>query len=266
VKIGACCDLTDTTVPAAEVARAVEAAWLDSFTVTQRIHVPASRADLLTEPGHEMDANGLDPFVSLTAAAVATSRIEIGTAAVYPALLDPIVLAKQVASLDVVSGGRFLFGITPGWLKEEIAAHGVDPATRWQVMREKVLALKQLWTADVASFDGEFVHLPPVKVGLRPQQRPHPPILVGSNGPRGLARALEYGDEWFPIVSHAALDAMPSPLPMPTTGFAWEADEPLVARCRAAGLRRLLVYLYPESREALEDWLVKMRTFVRGRG
>jgi len=255
MKIGACCDLTDTTVPVAEVARALEDAGLESFTVTQRIHVPASRADLLAEPGHEMDANGLDPFVSLTTAAAATSRIKIGTAAVYPALLDPIVLAKQVASLDVVSGGRFLFGITPGWLEEEIAAHGVDPPTRWKVMREKVLAMKELWTADVASFDGEFVHLPPVKVGLRPLQKPHPPILVGSNGPHGLARALEYGDEWFPMVSLESLDAMPQPLPIKTTGFTWGLDAELARRCEQMGFERLLFYLYPDSRGALDSWL-----------
>ena len=266
--LGVCVDLTDRTVPMVDVARAAEIAGLESLVQTQRIHLPESRADLLQEAGHEMDAGLFDPFVTLAAAAAVTSRIKLGTGACYAALYDPLILAKQVATLDQVSGGRFLFGITPGWMEEEIANHGVEPRQRWRVMREKVLAMKSLWTERTAEFHGEFVDFAPVRVGLRPVQRPHPPILVGSNGPHGVARAVEYGDEWFPIVGSQTIDELPLLMELlteqcraagrerlPVTAFLWEPDAALLERCADSGVSRCVVYLYPESRRVLEEFL-----------
>jgi probable F420-dependent oxidoreductase len=215
-----------------------------------------------------MDANLLDPFVALAAAAAVTSRIKIGTGGCYAALYDPLILAKQVATLDQISGGRFLFGITPGWLEEEIANHGVQPRLRWRVLREKVLAMKRLWTEDIAEFHGEFVDFAPVRVGLRPVQQPHPPILVGSNGRNGVARALEYGDEWFPVVGSQNIGDLAGLMEhladgcrgagrttLPVTAFVWELNAELLDRCADSGISRWVVYLYPDSRGAVDQFL-----------
>jgi len=218
-----------------------------------------------------MDANLLDPFVALGAAAAVTSRIKLGTGACYAALYDPIILAKQVATLDHLSSGRFLFGITPGWLEEEVRNHGVDPAQRWQVMREKVLTMKAIWTQEEAEFHGRFFDFAPIRTGLKPLQQPHPPILVGSNGPRGRARAVEYGDEWFPVVSHkvdlpAALEELRQSCEtagrraIPVTAFLWELDEALLQRCAELGVGRCVVYLYPTRLDLVEDFLDRCTT------
>jgi probable F420-dependent oxidoreductase len=259
-------DLTDYGVGISDLARWVEAAGLESLFLTQRIHLPASRGELLEQEGHEMDANLLDPFVALGAAAAVTSRIKLGTGACYAALYDPIILAKQVATLDHVSSGRFLFGITPGWLEDEVRNHGVNPALRWQVMREKVLAMKAIWTGEKVEFHGRFVDFAPILTGLKPLQLPYPPILVGSNGPGGRARALDYGDEWFPIVSdkldlRAELEELRQSCQaagrdsIPVTAFLWELDEGLLQRCAELGVGRCLVYLYPTRRELVENFL-----------
>jgi probable F420-dependent oxidoreductase len=272
--LGVDLDLTEFGVGITDLGKWVEAAELESLFLTQRIHLPASRGDLVEQEGHEMDANLLDPFVALGAAAAVTSRIKLGTGACYAALYDPIILAKQVATLDHVSSGRFLFGVTPGWLEEEVSNHGVDPAKRWQVMREKVQAMKVLWTREEAEFHGSFVDFAPIRTGLKPLQQPHPPILVGSNGPRGRARAVEYGDEWFPVVSHeldlrAALEELrqycqaAGRSPIQVTGFLWELDEPLLERCAELGVGRCLVYHYPSRQELVEDFLERCTILSR---
>ena len=138
---------------------------------------------------------------------------------------DPIVLAKQVASLDVMSGGRFVLGVGAGWNAEEIADHGVDPARRWAVMRERVLAMRAIWTADQAEFHGEHVSFGPLWSWPKPVQRPGPPIMVGGHGDRVIDRVLEYGDEWL---------VMPSP-GRPPLG---ERIRLLHARADAAGRSR----------------------------
>lgn len=270
MRFGIGADVTDRTVPVTELARAVEDVGLEHLLLSQRIHLPTSEASLLDEPNHEMDANLLDPFVALTAAAVATSRILIGTGACYAALYDPITLAKQVATIDHISGGRFLFGVTPGWLESEVANHGIDPAMRWDVMREKVLAMRELWTGQDVGYGGRFVHFEPVRVGLRPLQKPYPPILVGSHGPRGMRHTVEYGDEWYPIVgpttdlavdlkrlAEMCLAAGREPVPV-TAGALWTANEEVVERCAALGVRRISIYVYPTSRAVLDESLERI--------
>jgi len=271
MRIGVDADVTSSTVPLAELGRAIEDAGLDALFVTQRTHLQASAKSLLEEPGHEMDADTLDPFVALTAVAVATHRIWIGTGACYAAVYDPLILAKQVASLDQVSGGRFQFGVTPGWDEDEVRDHGVDPATRREVMREKLLAMRRLWTDPEASFEGAYVHVPPTLLGLRPRQQPYPPILVGSHGRSGMAQAVEYGDEWFPILGSkldfeteiAVLERLCEAAGRPTlpvTVFAWDADVEALERAARAGVSRALLYVYPDGRKALDNAL---ETLVR---
>jgi len=266
MRIGVDADVTESTVPMAELGRAIEDAGLDSLFVTQRTHLPVSQRELLDDPGHQMDAHLLDPFVALTAAAMATNRIWIGTGACYAAVYDPLLLARQVASVDQVSGGRFQFGVTPGWDEDEVRDHGVDPAVRREVMRENVLAVRRLWTEPEASFEGTYVHVPPTVLGLRPRQDPYPAILVGSHGRSGLRQAVEYGDEWFPILnSRLDLDrdvaelgrlceAAGRPL-LPITVFAWEADEAALECAARHGVSRALVYVYPKGRRDLDEAL-----------
>lgn len=267
MRIGVDADVTDYTVPITEFARAVEDAGLESLFLTQRTHLTASRRDLLAQPGHKMDADLLDPFVTLGAAAAVTSRIKIGTGACYVAIYDPIILARQVATLDQISGGRFLFGITPGWDELEIQNHGVDPALRWRVMREKVLALKGLWTEQESEFHGRFVDFDPVWLGLKPAQQPHPPILIGSHGSRGIRRVAEYGDEWFPVLTDgldlegdmqelARLCREAGRDPAPVTVFLWEFDEEAIERCAKAGVARCVIYVFPERRDDV-DWFLE---------
>jgi probable F420-dependent oxidoreductase len=266
MKFGVGADVTDCGVAVTDFARAVEDAGLESLLVSQRIHVPASRSELLEQELYKTEANLLDPFVALGAAAAVTSRLKLGPAGCFAALYDPIILAKQVATLDQVSSGRVLFGITPGWLEEEVRNHGVNPTLRAQVLREKVLAMKTIWTDAVAEFHGQFVDFAPIRTGLRPWQQPHPPILVGSQGAKGLARTAECGNEWFPVVgADFDLGAQMNELARlchargrPTalvTAFLWELDESLIEQCAKAGVNRCVVYFYPERQGVVQSFL-----------
>ena len=148
-----------------------------------------------------------DPFVSLMAAAAATRTIKLGTAICLVVEHDPIVLAKAVATLDWLSGGRVLFGIGGGWNREEMEDHGTPFARRWHVLRERIQAMKALWTQDEASFHGEFVNFDRAVSNPKPVQRPHPPILFGGATPQGRARVVDYCDGWIPI--DVLLDDLP---------------------------------------------------------
>lgn len=158
----------DGHVGVAELARPAEEASLGSLFQVQYTHLTVGRCDLLEKPGEEdiltpAERAGIpDPFVALGAAAAVTQRVNLGAGACYPAVYDPILLAKQAATLDQISRGRFLFGVTAGWDDLLFRNHGIDPALRWQVMREKVLAVKELWTQPEAGFRGRFAGFAPV--------------------------------------------------------------------------------------------------------
>jgi probable F420-dependent oxidoreductase len=139
-----------------------------------------------------------DPFVALAAAAAVTSRIMLGTGVCLVPQRDPFTTAKAVATLDDLSGGRVLFGVGAGWNREEMANHGTDPRTRMALMAERVKAMRAIWTEDEAEFHGRFVDFEPVWAWPKPAQRPHPPVLVGGNGPGSEDRVLDFGDEWMP--------------------------------------------------------------------
>ena len=193
---------TDRSIGPVELARAVEERGLHSLYFPEHTHIPVSRRTPYPAGGElpEEYKRTHDPFLALTAAAVVTERIELGTGICLVAQRDPIVTAKAVASLDVLSGGRFVFGIGVGWNEDEMAHHGVDPARRRAVGREHVLAMKALWTEDEASFDGEHVHLAPSWSWPKPVQRPHPPILLGgAGGPVTFRHVVEYCDGFMPI-------------------------------------------------------------------
>ena len=198
--------VTDETIGPAELARAAEDVGFESLFVPEHTHIPASRRTPWPG-GRELPreyARTYDPFVALTAAAAATERLNIGTGVCLVPQHDPITLAKQVATVDLLSGGRFLFGVGAGWNEEELRDHGTDPSTRFALLRERVLAMKAIWTQDEAEFHGRFVDFDPLWSWPKPLQRPHPPVLVGGDGPGALDRAVEYGDAWFPIARNPA--------------------------------------------------------------
>src|SRR5207244_10112255 len=140
-----------------------------------------------------------DPFVALMAAAAATKRLKLGTGICLRVERDPITTAKEVATLDLLSRGRFLFGIGGGWNAEEMEDHGTDFSTRWKLLRERVQAMKRIWTEDEASFEGELVRFPPLWSWPKPVQKPHPPVLLGGHGPRALRRVVESCAGWLPM-------------------------------------------------------------------
>jgi probable F420-dependent oxidoreductase len=191
---------TDETLDVRELGRIIEAAGFESLFLPEHTHLPAYGESIHPSGPqiHERLRRFLDPFIALTAVATVTERLRLGTGVCLIAEHDPITLAKQIATLDLLSNGRFLFGIGAGWNREELRHHGTDPATRWRVMRERALAMKRIWTEEQAEFHGEFVDFGPIWQWPKPVQRPHPPILVGGEGPRVLERVLEYGDEWAP--------------------------------------------------------------------
>jgi probable F420-dependent oxidoreductase len=194
---------TDRSMDVVELAREVEARDFHSLYLPEHTHIPVSRRTPPPTGDAELPEEyrrTLDPFVALAAAASATGRLRLGTGIALPAQRDPIVTAKAVATLDLLSGGRAVVGIGFGWNEDELEDHGVSMRDRRAVVRERMLAMKALWTEDEASFEGEFVHLPPTWSWPKPVQRPHPPILIGGGaGPRLFAQVAEYADGWIPI-------------------------------------------------------------------
>ena len=192
---------TDYAIPATELARACEDLGFESLFFPDHTHIPVSRRTPYPAGGElpQEYSHTLDPFVAMAAAAAVTTRLRVGTGICLVVERDPIMTAKEVASVDHLSGGRVIFGIGGGWNLEEMENHGTRPATRWKLMRERVLAMKRIWTDDEASFEGEHVRFDPIWSWPKPVQKPHPPVLVGGDGPRTLQRVIEYGDGWIPI-------------------------------------------------------------------
>jgi probable F420-dependent oxidoreductase len=205
MRIGLTIFPTDLGIQPVEVAREAEARGFDSLWFPEHSHIPTSRrspwgGQTGAPPLPEMYWRTHDQFVALAAAAAVTERLLLGTGITLVAQRDPLWLAKEVASLDVISGGRVLFGVGYGWNHEEMEAHGVDPKTRRALVREKILACKALWTQDEAEFHGEHVSFGPAWAWPKPVQRPHPPIVFGASPTkRHFEQIIELGDVWMPI-------------------------------------------------------------------
>lgn len=203
---------TDLSIGPVELGRAVEERGLDSVWFPEHTHIPVSRLTPAPagEPLAEEYKRSLDPFVTMAAIVGATERIRVGTGIALVAQRDPIVMAKEVASLDLISGGRVDLGIGFGWNREEMADHGVDFSTRRELVREKVLAMKALWTEDEAGFQGQHVSFEPSWSWPKPVQEPHPPILIGGGaGPKLFGAIAEYADGWIPIGGAGMREALP---------------------------------------------------------
>lgn len=200
---------TDYSIQPAELSKAVEERGFESIFFPEHTHIPASRktpypggGDLPKEYWHTHD-----PFVALAAAATVTERIKLATGICLIVQRDPIVLANQVASLDVISNGRVIFGIGAGWNAEEMANHGAEYRHRWKIVREKVLAMKEIWTKEEAEFHGEFVDFDPIWSYPKPVQSGGPPIILGSVSKWAADRVVEYCDGWMPIDGRPGLEA-----------------------------------------------------------
>ena len=192
---------TDTAIGPVEVARAVEERGFDGLFFPEHTHIPASRATPFPGGGDlpEMYWRAHDPFVALGAAAAATERIRLGTGICLVIERDPITLAKEIASLDTISNGRAVIGIGAGWNREEMENHGADYKNRWAVVREKVLAMREIWNTDEAEFHGQYVDFDPLWSYPKPVQDNGPPIWIGANSKWVFDRVADYGDGWMPI-------------------------------------------------------------------
>ena len=200
---GASMFFTDYSMAAPDLARALEERGFESVWAPEHSHIPASRktpfilGDVLPKKYYDV----MDPFVTLTAAAMATKRLRVGTGVCLITQRDPIQTAKLVASIDQVSGGRFLFGIGNGWNQDEIEDHGTVFETRHKLARERIEAMKAIWTQPSPEYHGELVNFGPMAMWPKPVQKPHPPVLVGGAFPYSARRAIRYGDGWMPQVT-----------------------------------------------------------------
>jgi probable F420-dependent oxidoreductase len=190
---------THDAIRPGDVARLAEERGHESLFFPEHTHMPTSHSP--HPSGQALPrryAHTFDLFVAVTAAVTATSRLRVGSGVCLVIQRDPITTAKEVASVDYLSGGRFEFGVGAGWNREEMENHGTDPRKRMAVLRERVEAMKAIWTEEEASYSGEFVRFDRIWSWPKPAQRPHPPVLVGGEGPTVLDRVLAFGDAWFP--------------------------------------------------------------------
>jgi probable F420-dependent oxidoreductase len=246
---------TDYAMRVDDLARAAEERGFESLWLPEHTHIPVSRRspwpggpDLPKEYWHTHDL-----FVALATAAAVTKRLKVASGICLLIERDPIITAKEVASLDTLSGGRFLFGIGGGWNAEEMEHHGTQFRTRWRVLRERVLAMKKIWTEDEPSSEGEFVRFEPIWSWPKPVQRPHPPILLGGHGRRALERVVDYCDGWLPIGIRAgdvmaqiaelrrlATEKGRNPASVSVSVYGVPMDPDLLAQLAAGGVERAI--------------------------
>jgi len=200
MRFGVATFVTDDGIRPDVLGRALEERGFDSLFIAEHSHIPVNRESPWPEGGElpRRYYRTLDPFVALTAVAAVTTRLVLGTGIALLPQRDVIHTAKQVASLDVVSDGRFAFGVGVGWNREEMRNHGTDPRRRVPIMTERIKAMREIWINDEASFHGEHVDFDRIWSWPKPAQRPHPPVLIGGAGPSVLDRVLDHGDGWFP--------------------------------------------------------------------
>ena len=269
MKLGLSIFPTDYSIGPAELAKLTEERGFESIWFPEHTHIPVSRrtaypagGELPTEYSHL-----LDPFVALTAAAAATERILLGTGICLIIERDPITTAKEVASLDRISDGRFLFGIGAGWNEEEMENHGTDPRRRFGLMRERVEAMQAIWTQDEASYHGEHVNFDAIWSWPKPTQKPYPPVIVAGNSDGALRRVVAFGNGWMPnpstrlsilgeeVKKLEALAAEAGRERPPVTFYAPQPDAEKLERFAAAGVDRCILLLPPAELDQLEPVL-----------
>ena len=273
MKIGAAMFFTDYSMMPGELARALEERGFDSVWAPEHSHIPLSRKTPFPGGGDlpKKYYDAMDPFVTLTAAAAATTTLKVGTGVCLVNQRDPIQTAKAVASLDLLSGGRFPFGVGNGWNQDEMENHGTVFTTRHKLVRERIEAMKAIWTKSKAEYHGEMVAFDPVMAWPKPVQKPHPPILVGGAFPWGARRAIRYGNAWMPLRRREVREVLPqfrdmcrdaglAPLPVSI----WEAREDLdsLKRDRDAGVDRVIVSLDSAKADVILPLLDRWATLI----
>ena len=268
MQIGAAMFFTDYSITAPVMARALEERQFESLWAPEHSHIPVATKssfplwDAIPKKYYDV----MDPFVSLTAAAVVTKTLKLGTGICLVQQRDPIQTAKLVASIDQVAGGRFLFGVGTGWNAEEMADHGTAFDTRNKLARERIEAMKEMWTQSKAEYHGDMVDFPPMMMWPKPAQKPYPPVIVGGAWPYAARRAVRYGDGWIP---HAALpphddvtdfipefqqmarDAGRDPDDLPVTIWGAQPDLDQFKRRRDRGALRVVISLESEPEDEI---------------
>ena len=280
MQIGAAMFFTDYSMAPAALGRALEERGFESLWAPEHSHIPVSRrtpfpggTDL---PKRYYDC--MDPFVTLTAAAAVTTTLKIGTGVCLVNQRDPIQTAKQVASLDQISAGRFLFGIGVGWNVEEMENHGTHAETRALLVRERIEAMKEIWTKSKAEYHGELVKFDPIYAWPKPVTKPHPPIIVGGAFPQSARRAIRYGNGWIPIAGRSAYGDISQLLPrfhqmaaeagrdkseLPVTMFGAPTNLDTLKQWRDLGIARVVVALDSDNADTilpqLDTWAATAR-------
>jgi len=242
-----------------QVARLAEERGFESLFFAEHTHIPASRET--PHPSGQLPRrywHTYDLFVAMTAAALATTRLRIGSGICLVVERDPIITAKEVASIDSLSGGRVEFGVGAGWNREEMRNHGTDPRTRMELLAERVGAMKAIWTEDEASYHGKYVSFDRIWSWPKPVQRPHPPILVGGYGPTVLDRVISFGDAWFPTYGPSDLFERIDELRAKSDRrvevdlMSVPSDPRVIEKLESAGVRRVAQWLPSAGRAQVE--------------
>jgi probable F420-dependent oxidoreductase len=277
---GAAMFFTDYSMSPAELGRALEERGFESVWAPEHSHIPLSRKTPFPGGGDlpKKYYDAMDPFVTLTAAAAATRTLKVGTGVCLVTQRDPIQTAKLVASIDQVSGGRFLFGIGNGWNQDEMEDHGTVFEARHKLARERVEAMKAIWTQTKAEYHGEFVEFGPMMAWPKPVQKPHPPVIVGGAFPYSARRAIRYGDGWIPQAGRGeyaeigdmiprframATEAGRDPKSIHITVWGAKREPDLMRRYQDLGVSRVVFNLESEKADSvlpvMDGWAALMR-------
>jgi probable F420-dependent oxidoreductase len=280
LNFGASMFFTDYSMAPGELGKALEERGFESVWAPEHSHIPMTRKTPFPAGGDlpKKYYDAMDPFVTLTMAAAATKKLKVGTGVCLVAQRDPIQTAKLVASIDQVSGGRFLFGIGNGWNRDEMENHGTVFESRHKLARERVEAMKAIWTQSKAEYHGEFVNFDPMMTWPKPVQKPHPPVIVGGAFPYSARRAIRYGDGWIPQASRGAYaeiaDMIPEFRKMATEAgrdaskieiTVWfpKKDADLMKRYQDLGVSRVVFNLESEKADTvlpvIDGWATLMR-------
>ena len=257
---------TEYAIDVAELAREAERRGFESLFLPEHTHIPKSRRSpwpggpsLPKEYWHTVD-----PFVAMATAAAVTKTLKVATGICLLVERDPITTAKEVASIDHLSGGRVIFGIGGGWNAEEMENHGTVFKTRWKLLRERILAMKEIWTKDEAEYHGELVNFDPIWSFPKPVQKPHPPILMGGDTPKARQRVVDFCDGWIPIgfnpdavltgmkdLAERARAAGKTPEDFPVSVFGAPANAEVLRKFAAAGVQRVNFWVPPKPKDEI---------------
>ncbi|GAB3908148.1 LLM class F420-dependent oxidoreductase [Kibdelosporangium lantanae] len=277
MKFGIATFVNDDGISPTDLARAVEERGFDSLFVPEHTHIPASRETPYPGGGDlpPVYYRTLDQFVALTAAAVVTTKLLLVTGINLLIQRDPITTAKETASLDLVSGGRLVFGVGAGWNREEMRNHGTDPATRGALLDERIEAVKAIWTTEPAEYHGKYVDFDPIHSRPKPVQTPHPPVYVGGNSDATVRRVVRHGAGW--LANPLPVDVMTSRIAqmsdlagraVAVSVFGAPADLGVLRAYQGLGVERVSLFLPTQGRDgslvALDSYAGLVEKFGAG--